>query len=388
MARGTIVTRTTKSGEKRYHAAWWTERPDCTRKQVWRTFQLKRDAEAFLDEHSKLVREGDYIEPSRMTFEQFSKEWLEKYPRLAEKPLKDSSITAYHHVIQKHLIPFFGDKRLTSIKASTIEKDFKASLAMGRTPKTQRNVLLVLRVMLETAVQWDYLRVNPFHLRNKVKLPARNEEQKERALRPDEIRKLFDVCLENTYAIVATAVLTGMRRSEIFGLRWEDVDFDKNQIHVRQALYWKKGSYWKGRTGFEFTTPKSKMSVRNIDLSPTLRRILLEHKLRCVKSELGLVFLNPAGQPVSPDEFVRVHFNSAILKTGLGKVRFHDLRHTFGSLKIEQGENIKYVQTQMGHSSIKVTLDVYGHLLKDSNPEAAARTDALVFGNQSAKASS
>lgn len=82
---------------------------------------------------------------------------------------------------------------------------------------------------------------------------------------------------------------------------------------------------------------------------------------------------------MEPRNFVKGQFKVAVKAAGLGKLRFHDLRHTFGTLKILQGENIKYVQVQMGHSSIRVTLDIYGHLLKDSNPAAAARTDALIL---------
>ena len=83
---------------------------------------------------------------------------------------------------------------------------------------------------------------------------------------------------------------------------------------------------------------------------------------------------------MDPDNFVKQRFLPAVQEAGLGKVRFHDLRHTFESLKIQQGENLKYVQTQMGHASIEVALDVYTHLLKDSNPEAAAKTDELIYG--------
>src|SRR5262249_48190886 len=135
MARGTIITRTTKSGEKRYHAALWTEKPDGTRKQVWKTFALKRDAEAFLDNQSKLVREGDYFEPSRMTFDSFAKEWKEKYPKLAETGLKDSTFKSYSSVIENHLLRFFANRLLSQIKASTIEKDFKSQLPPGLSAK-------------------------------------------------------------------------------------------------------------------------------------------------------------------------------------------------------------------------------------------------------------
>ena len=116
-------------------------------------------------------------------------------------------------------------------------------------------------------------------------------------------------------------------------------------------------------------------------MSPKLRTILREHWLRCPKNnEHGLVFTSALGKPIEPDNFYKRRFLSAVRAAGIGHVRLHDLRHTFGSLKIEQGENLKYVQQQMGHSSISVTVDVYGHLLKTRNPQAAARTDKMIFG--------
>ncbi len=95
------------------------------------------------------------------------------------------------------------------------------------------------------------------------------------------------------------------------------------------------------------------------------------------------MFCSSEGKPIDPENFIKRQFQPAVKAAGIGKLRFHDLRHTFGSIKIEQGENPKYVQVQMGHSDIKVTLEVYSHLLKDTNPAAAARTDKLIFNDTS-----
>ncbi len=117
-------------------------------------------------------------------------------------------------------------------------------------------------------------------------------------------------------------------------------------------------------------------------MSPELRRVLRKHLLSCNKrnNPFSLVFTNSKGKPVEPDNFYKRRFLPAVKAAGIGVLRFHDLRHTFGSFKIEQGENLKYVQQQMGHSSITVTVDVYAHLLKKKNPQAAEKTDELMFG--------
>ncbi len=173
-----------------------------------------------------------------------------------------------------------------------------------------------------------------------------------------------------------------MRRGELFALTGDAIDFKKNQIHVRQAIFWKSGKYWtKEEKGAVFLVPKTKASIRAIDMSPFVRRVLLEHKLRSKHAANGLVFVNSKGGPIDPRNFVKRHFKPAVKAAGIGHCRFHDLRHSYGSLKLEQGENIKYVQTQMGHSDVRVTLNIYSHLFKETHPEAAARTDELVFGS-------
>jgi integrase len=234
--------------------------------------------------------------------------------------------------------------------------------------------------MFDTAVEWDYLRVSPFYQRTKVSLPKLSHEQKGRGLTPEEVKKLLDAAYDLGYTMIATAVFTGMRLSELLALRWEDVDLDKNQVHVRRSLARRRKKF--GGTGFEFVVPKSEKSIRRIDLSPRLKKILLEHKLSsgAKPGGLGLVFCNSVGNPVDRARFMKDFFYPTWGAAGIGYLRFHDLRHTYGSLKIHQGENLKYVQLQMGHASIKVTLDVYGHLLQDTNPQAAAKTDELVFG--------
>jgi integrase len=384
MARGTIVTRTTKEGVKRYYTALWIETPDGCRKQIWRTFDKKTEAEDFLDNESKKAREGEYIEPSPMKFKEFAAEWIGKYPKLARRPMKPSTFAGYCSLIDKHLNPFFGAMSLGKIRPVAIDKDFRAQLPEDLAENTKRNILMLLRTMLQSAAEWDLLPGNPFTARRKVHVPASPREKKGRALTPEEITKLLNTCEGETKTIVAATLLTGMRRAEVFGLRESDIDLEKNLIQVQQTIFWKQGKTWNPEEhGPVFVAPKSKASIRKIDLSPALRKMLLEHRLRKGNAE-GLVFANPDGSPRDPRSFAKYEFRPAVKIAGLGKVRFHDLRHTFGSLKIAQGEDLLYVSRQMGHSSINITVDIYGHLIRETNPEAAARTDSLIFGKNSA----
>lgn len=153
------------------------------------------------------------------------------------------------------------------------------------------------------------------------------------------------------------------------GLKWADIDWQNSQIHIQRTFN-------KGR----FFTPKTKTSKRKIDLGPTVITELRKWKLTCPKNSLDLVFANKAGEPINYSKMVQRQFLPALRAADLPKVRFHDLRHTYASLMINQGENIKYIQTQLGHSSPMVTLNVYTHLMKPTNQDGACRLENAIFG--------
>jgi integrase len=254
--------------------------------------------------------------------------------------------------------------------------------------KTVRNVLNLLSELLSKARTEGYLKVSPMA---DVEKPKIEKEKKGRALRPDEIQSILRQCGDDFRLMFLTALLTGMRRGELFGLWWEDVDWSQNIIRIRRTLYWLDGKNHEkapGAAPWTYVTPKSEKSVREIDLSPALRKELLELFIRNPKA--GLVLRTSNGTPLRPANITWRSFGTLLRKVeaerakeklpAIGPVRWHDLRHTFGSMKLEQGENIYYVQRQMGHSSIQVTIDFYGHLLEIRKPEAAAKTDAVLFG--------
>jgi integrase len=185
-------------------------------------------------------------------------------------------------------------------------------------------------------------------------------------LTPPEIRRLLDAADEPVRMLILCAVLTGMRRGELLGLRWEDVDLEGHRIFVRSAL-------WRGK----FVTPKSRRSRRTIDLAPTLRATLARLSSRF---QGGLVFCNADGSPIDPDNFARRDWARVLRRAELRRIRFHDLRHTYASLLIAQGAHPKYIQAQLGHASIQTTLDRYGHLMPDAHAAEARKLDCLVFG--------
>jgi integrase len=162
--------------------------------------------------------------------------------------------------------------------------------------------------------------------------------------------------------------MTGARQGEILGLKWSDIDFMKKQICINRTFNM-------GR----FFTPKTKGSARRIDLAPMVIRDLAVWKLKSGGKDDDLVFANEAGQPMNYSNMVQRYYRKALKDAGISQIRFHDLRHTYASLLLAQRENIKYIQTQLGHSSPTVTLNVYSHLMKSENQEAVCRLENAIF---------
>jgi integrase len=340
------------------------------RRQKWiPAGKTKREAERKLTEVMGEVHSGAYRDLQKITFKQFAEEWCNSYARTKTKP---STLRSYQSIIDTHLIPAFGGYLLTDITTAMLQGYVAKRLEKVKA-KTAINELVPLKKMFKHAVRWGYLRLNPAE---HVERPRVEKEEME-ILTPMEVRLFLNEATPKHKPLFLTAVLTGMRRGELLGLQWGDIDWHNNQINVRRSV-------WNG----EFVTPKSKNSVRRIDISPHLAKELRTHKLACPVSDRDLVFPSLKGTPLEPDSLVKRHFLPALRRAKVRRVRFHDLRHTNVALRIEQGQNIKYIQHQLGHASIQTTLDRYGHLLKEVNTEQAKKLDTILgFVEQSVNSS-
>jgi len=174
--------------------------------------------------------------------------------------------------------------------------------------------------------------------------------------------------------LLRLAIFSGARQGEILGLKWTDVDWFNSQIHIQRT--YNHGKWYR---------PKSKTSNRKIDLGPTMMSELKKWKLAYPPSNLDLIFPNETGNPLDQSNMLKSCFYPCLKKAGIERISFHDLRHTYASLLIEQGENIKYIQNQLGHSSPTVTLDVYAHLMKPTNQESACKLENTVFETSGSK---
>ncbi|EFK07463.1 site-specific recombinase, phage integrase family [delta proteobacterium NaphS2] len=264
--------------------------------------------------------------------------------------------------------------RVNRINVTTVEKFITGKQESGMNIGTLRKILVTLGQIFNYAVRHQYMDHNPLNEAERPREQAREgerERDKIQILSPEQIKTLLDQEKNPKFKMLfMLAIFTGARQGEILGAKWEDIDWKNSQIHIQRTFN-------KSR----FFTPKTKTSTRRIDIGPTVLKELRAWKLACPKNEHDLLFPNGAGGPINYSNLVQRHFRPALKATSLPLIRFHDLRHTFASLLIEQGENVKYIQTQLGHSSPTVTLNVYAHLMKPTNQEAACRLENTVFSN-------
>lgn len=306
----------------------------------------KKDAERELNENLPAVQEGTFRDIKKVSFREFGKIWIESH---VKANIKETGYSEYERVVSR-LTNHFGDALLQNITGAHIQTFIGKRLKEIQSSTAQHETI-ILKEMLKHAYQWGYMKKNPGEF---IKNPRRTKK-KVLILDIPEVYKLLDHIPSHYYVAVLTASLTGVRANELWGLTWNDIDLNNNVIHVRRSL-------WKGK----LLDPKSECSKRGVDISSSLALELKKWKLQCPASVLNLVFPSRRGLPVDHNNFVRQYFKPALTKAGLQDVKWHSLRHTNASIRIKSEQNAKYLSSQLGHSSIQITYDTYGHFFKDA----------------------
>lgn len=356
--------------------------PDGKRQQRRYTVKgTRRDAERELARIVHELNTGAFVAPSKMT----TGEWLEHWLSVKRSRIAARTWERYDQIVRNDLVPAIGAVPLQKLAPSHIEAMETAALTSGRrrgageglSPRTIVHIHGVLRTALEHAVMQDAIPRNPA---DRVK-PPRPTDREMHALDEEQTAQLFTAARQTPFFIaVVIASATGMRRGEIMGLRWEDVALDPatlaGSVTVRRATE-------VTRAGVGEKAPKTKKGRRVIPLPRYAVEELLRHKGRQAEAKLGLgpgyqdcgrVVTWADGSPMHPD-YVTHAFRKLLLKEGLPRIRFHDLRHSHASQALTQGTEITVVSERLGHANPSITLNVYSHVLKGRHEVAAERMD-------------
>jgi integrase len=305
------------------------------------------------------------------------KQFLEHFLIRIKPTLHPNTFKDYSQVIKDHINPFIGLIKLKDLNPNHIQEFYSIKLENGTTPSRVRYIHAVLHRALNLAVRWGYIDRNPAKFVNKPKQPRKEMK----SLSAEQVRIFLIKSRGSRYeTLFCLAVTTGLRKGEILGLRWSDIDWGSRSLRLQRQLQRVHGE------GLIFSKPKSRSGRRLIMLGPSTAQKLRDHKRRqhMEKQDAGkdwealdLVFPESNGSPTKPRKINR-HFKTILLEAGLPNIRFHDLRHTSATLMLQCGVHPKIVQERLGHSSIAITLDVYSHVLPVMQSEAAQKLDEFL----------
>ena len=346
-----------------------SNRPTAYAKTQREAKQKLRDMQRNRDEGLKLIESGIYMRDYLIG-------WLE----LTKPTLRRKTYDGYESFIRVHIIPRLGHIKLNKLTPEHINKAWGRMLKEGHSATLIEHCHLRLSKALHDARERKLIANNPMQFINKPRVEAKEMNP----LSLEEIPQVLDLAKDTEYySIIHTAIHTGMRRNELLGLRWKDINLDESILHLNRSIYRAKG----GVT--EHQTTKTKSGSRPIDLTPS-SAIVLRKQWELQKgdalvygykvTEDSPVFIRTTGEPLLPST-VTFGFKKIVRKLGLGDVRFHDLRHTHATVLLLQGVHPKVVQERLGHSKMSTTMDLYSHVMPSMQKDAVQRFDmALEVG--------
>ncbi|MDX9788661.1 MAG: tyrosine-type recombinase/integrase [Desulfobacterales bacterium] len=358
-----IRKRTYKDGSTRYMVDFYDQK-GVRQRETLPGGTTYKDAKEKLRGYEIAADKGVYVpDAERLFFGMVAADWV----LYKKDKVRFSTWSVLDGHIRNHLQDFEGIK-IDKVSVARIEKWISAKREDGMNVVTLRKVLVTLGQIFKYAFRHKYVAVNPMLALEAVTAPSTTKPEMV-VLKPEQIRSLLDATTSQKYKMLfRLAVFSGCRQGELLGLKWPDVLWESNQIAVNRTFN-------NGR----FYDPKTAGSRRRVDLGPDTMLELKRWQIACPPNEMELVFPNDAGNPINHNNMVNRAFIPALKAAGLPVIRFHALRHTYASLKIRQGANIKYIQEQMGHSKPTITLNVYAHLFDASNAESAQGLEKIIF---------
>jgi integrase len=333
-------------------------------------FKTKSAAKSRLNEVLTQIDKGTYTRPSALSFERFAEEWLS-----GRRQIRGSTESGYGSLINAQLIPRLGSVSVSALRFEHIDAAVSGMIDDELKSKTIHNAVTLLRTMLAG-------RKGPSAVRRRLafadptlglELPPLESRQVIPPT-PEQVWILINAAKELGgigYPITYVGAFCGVRRNEALGLRFSDLLWFDNEVFVRHAISKRRGQDGAHKWEWWLGPPKSRRSVRRIAGTESVMRMLAD--LKVGRTDEDFLFRGECRGFIDPDKFDLEIWKPIAEKAKLPGTRFHDLRHFFASQLIANGETAAYVRDQMGHSSIKVTFDTYGHLFPGRGQEASGR---------------
>lgn len=374
---GTIRQRKDGTWEGRYTLG----RDPGTGKQIQKSVygKTQREVRQSLQQITTAIDEGVYVAPSKLSVEQWLNMWLEDYC----VDVKPRTLDKYRSTVKVRLVPHLGKIKLSDLSTHHIQHVYNGFLRGADgfrqlSTKSIRDTHGTLHRALQQAVELDYIKINPS---DRCRLP-RIEKTDIKPMDSQQIGAFLHVIKGNRYErLFMVDLFTGLRMGEILALSWDCVDFDKGTLRVYRQLHQVKGRYI-------FGTLKND-KPRALTVAPSVLEVLKEQRAqqRLWKMAAGsvwentedLVFTNEIGGHLSPNS-VRTALHRCTEIIGVEGFRFHDLRHSYAVTSLQAGDDLKTLQSNLGHHTAAFTMDVYGHVTQEMQQQSAARMERFISG--------
>jgi integrase len=341
--------------------------------RLTRSFKSKEECKDWIREIKNQIDGGLTFNATRTTLFEFLDQWLD----IHSTKLRRRTGPQYRQLAQDYIMPVLGKYLLRELRLEQIDALYRSLLRKGVSVRTVRYVHAVLHRCLNEAVKRGLIGANPSH--GATLPPLEQEEMK--ILDENQVMRFLIAAQESRYEVLYhLAIKTGMRKAELLGLKWDDLDWQKGTLKVQRQLQRIP------RQGFLFVQPKTKSGRRTIQLGGQtllqlrshLERQRIEQNLTGERwQDQGLMFTSTSGTPIDQRNLHR-DFKAILKKAHLGEIRFHDLRHTAASLMLNNGVPVLVVSKILGHAKPSTTTDIYGHLIPMMQEEAARIMDEIV----------
>ncbi len=350
-------------------------------KRLTKYFKTRKEAQEWLAKVAHEKATGIFVEPHRVTVGEWLDRWLEVYVRPS---VRDTTYQNYETLVRCHIKPYLGGKPIQKLMPGDLQAFYNAKLEGGRadgkeggmSTRAVRYLHFLLSAALKQAVKEGLVSRNVAEATN----PPKQGKKEIQYLTTEEIQRFLQVARESRYYVaMLTELGTGLRRGELLGLKWEDVDLKRGVITVRRQLVRAKG-------GPVFHEPKTESGIRTVTVPAEVLKELKAHKARQNEEKLllgnayddsGLVFCQANGRRLEPRNFTR-HFDNLLKKAGIRHVSFHSLRHTHATELLRLGVNLKTIQGRLGHSNFNVTANFYAHIADELQQEAAEKINSVL----------
>lgn len=342
----------------------------------------KKEAEQARRQFVNELERGEYVAENNITVSAWMQKWLEVY---AIPTVSPTTLVSYKGMNRRYIDPMIGHLQVQELNALAVQiwvNKLRESPSSGKpmSAATIKHTYHVLRGAMDKAVQAGIILRSPCV---GIQLP-KGEKKKPVIYDETQIQQLLAFAKGTEMELIIDLELCmGMRRGELLGLQWKDVDWEKNQIHIVRTRVVVDGKSI-------IKLPKTASGTRTLDVPEILMKKLKAHKVKCMEQKIRVgsrlveddfIIVHPDGKPIYP-EYVSQMFTKLQKRAGLPKCRFHDLRHLCASIMVKQGVEVKVAQERLGHKDITTTMNIYAHVLPGSAKEAAEKIGQLVYQSQ------